>query len=222
MILCTWSVAILSILPHYYLLTWVYKSVLETIYSIKLHLHHSSTAADMATPSGRVLIKRQLKLHEDQALPSTIPLLIRDNYQYDEENHKLVERPEMAERSSKFKLVSAAVKLLASIKKPVAVLAICGPTRTGKSYFLSQMLEMPDAFQLGHTMQGCTHGIWMGTSVLECDEFVLLLLDTEGINAASVSGADDAVILIMSILLSSYLIYNSMRVPTRNDLEEMR
>ena len=62
----------------------------------------------------------------------------------------------------------------------------------------------------------------MGTTILECDEFAVLLLDTEGLGAAVESSeGDDAGILTMTILLSSYLIYNSMRVPSKDDLEKM-
>ena len=119
-------------------------------------------------------------------------------------------------------LYPKAARLLSAIKKPVTVVSICGRYRSGKSYFLSRMLGSSNAFSLGHTMHACTFGIWVGTTALECDDYVLLLLDTEGIDALGTSGASDASILVMSILLSSYMIYNSLQVPTRSDLEKMR
>ena len=84
------------------------------------------------------------------------------------------------------------------------------------------MLGSSDAFELGHTMDPKTFGIWVGTTVLECDEFTLLLMDTEGIDAATARMKDDASVLVMTILLSSFLIYNSLQVPKKNDLEKMR
>lgn len=122
----------------------------------------------------------------------------------------------------KLRLVDDGIQLLQSIGKPVAVLAICGPYRSGKSYFLSRVMRCPDAFKLGHTMHACTHGIWMGTQVLECDEFAVVLLDTEGIDAAYAAESDATDILVLTTLLSSYLIYNSKDVPKRSDLEKMR
>ena len=120
------------------------------------------------------------------------------------------------------KVVEEALDLLKAIDKPVGVLSICGPCRSGKSYVLSRILGTGDAFELGHTLDPKTLGIWMGTTILECEEFALLLLDTEGIDATHATARDDASILVMTILLSSYLIYNSLRSPKRNDLQKMR
>ena len=117
---------------------------------------------------------------------------------------------------------STALELLKTIKKPVAVLSIAGPARTGKSYILSRFLGDPKAFELGHTMRACTKGIWMGTSVLECSEYCILLLDTEGIDAVTDQTTNDAKIIASTLLLSSYLIYNSCGVPRNNDLEKLR
>ena len=109
-----------------------------------------------------------------------------------------------------------------TIKKPVAVLSIAGPARTGKSYILSRLLGDPKAFQLGHTTDACTKGIWMSTSVLECKEYCIILLDTEGIDAMNDQASNDAKILVTTLLLSSYFIYNSSGVPHRDDLEKIR
>jgi len=155
-----------------------------------------------------------------ETIPSAIPLIVNGNYKYDLDRNELHERSES--KSSELQLVPEAIDLLKSIDKPIAVVAICGPYRTGKSYFLSRFLGVKNCFQVGHTTNVCTHGIWMGTTVLECDDFTLVLLDTEGIDAVSSTGISDASILVMTILLSSYLIYNSIRVPTKSDLEKMR
>ena len=51
-------------------------------------------------------------------------------------------------------------------------------------------------------------------------EFTVVLLDSEGIDAVTViaDGSDDHCIFTLTILLASVLIYNSVGVPTRNDL----
>ena len=115
-----------------------------------------------------------------------------------------------------------ALELLNTIKKPVAVLSIAGPARTGKSYILSRFLGDSEAFQLGHTTDACTKGIWMSTSVLDYDKYCIILLDTEGIDALNDQASNDAKILVTALLLSSYFIYNSLGVPHGNDLEKMR
>lgn len=119
-------------------------------------------------------------------------------------------------------LVDSTLMLLENIKKPVGVLSICGPCRTGKSYILSRFLGSSDDFDLGHTFDPKTFGIWMGTTALELDDYVVVLLDTEGIDAVSANTTNDASVLVLTILLSSYFIYNSVNVPMKNDLEKMR
>ena len=114
------------------------------------------------------------------------------------------------------------LEILSGINKPVAVLSIAGPCRSGKSYFLSRLLGSQDAFQLGHTTDPQTFGIWMGTTALECDDYVIVLLDTEGIDAISTTATNDAQVLVLTLLLSSYFIYNSLGVPRALDLEKMR
>ena len=47
----------------------------------------------------------------------------------------------------------------------------------------------------------------------------MVLLDSEGIDAANSEGHDDNQIFTLTVLLASMLIYNSQGVPTRRDLE---
>ena len=52
-------------------------------------------------------------------------------------------------------------------------------------------------------------------------DFTVVLLDSEGIDAATGEGLDDNQIFTLTVLLASVLIYNSQGVPTRRDLEGM-
>lgn len=126
-------------------------------------------------------------------------------------------------KSISFNLNSDALDLLKSLSKPVAVLSICGPARTGKSYYLSRMLKIDDAFKTNFTMNPCTSGIWMATSILECKDFAVVLLDTEGTDAAK-ADEDSTVMkyLCFVTLLSSYLVYNSSGSMHNSDLDRMR
>ena len=49
----------------------------------------------------------------------------------------------------------------------------------------------------------------------------MVLLDSEGTNAVKGEGSDDHCIFTLTILLASVLVYNSVSVPSRNDLEEL-
>ena len=87
---------------------------------------------------------------------------------------------------------------------------------------MSRLMGRPEAFQLGHSMRACTRGIWMATTILECQQFAIVLLDTEGIDAIRASETTAMSLLTLTTLLSSYLIYNSKKVPQKVDLDKMR
>lgn len=162
-------------------------------------------------------------LCKERNSPLSLPLVLPSNCTFDFDTLKLNSVPE-TDGPVEFKLVPQAVRLLESITKPVAVVSICGPFRSGKSYFLSRMLGNKETFQLGHTMDACTRGIWVATSVLECEEFALVLLDTEGIAAPGRTESDSGVtkLLVLTMLMSSMFVYNSKNVPRRADLQRMR
>ncbi|XP_035665454.1 guanylate-binding protein 1-like [Branchiostoma floridae] len=151
---------------------------------------------------------------------SSIPLILPNDLKYDASTGSVVKAQGV--RRESLHVVPEALELLERIEEPVSVISICGPCRTGKSYILSRLLGTADAFQLGHLMDPQTFGIWMGTKVLRGKSFTIVLLDTEGIDAVGSSACQDASILVMTILLSSHLIYNSLNVPNKGDLEKMQ
>ena len=165
------------------------------------------------------LTPRQLSL-PGRTLPPALPLIISHQDNWNSDTCKLEAAKEAQDH--RLKLVQDALELLRTINKPLAVLSICGPYRSGKSYFMSRLLGSPGTFQLGHTMQACTRGIWMATTVLECDEFAAIFLDTEGIDAVGASETMAMSFLTLTTLLSSYFIYNSKKVAKKGDLDKMR
>ena len=166
-------------------------------------------------------ITKELEL-AGHALPSSIPLIIERDVEWDWEKNQLVKSE--SNSTAPLKVVKEALELLSSIDKPIAVLSVCGPYRTGKSYLISSILGNPGAFKIGHSMDSCTRGVWMSTVILEREDLAVVLLDTEGMD--SVDGSSKAAfinkMLIVTTLLSSLLIYNSMGVPEWSDLEELR
>ena len=177
----------------------------------------------------RTFVKRPLAGGRD--VPPSIPLAIPNNLRYDQGTNTIYKPSPKATSDVSISsgppvnLIPRALEMLQRIEKPIAVLSICGPYRSGKSYILSRILGVPNAFGVGHTMKQCTHGVWLATTALECDDFVVVFLDTEGTDHAGASEADlkwNFSLLVFTVLISSTLIYNSMRVPRKSDLEAMR
>ena len=152
--------------------------------------------------------------------PSSIPLVVPDGLKYNARSCEL-KKVDNSQQRLKLSLHDVTLNLLKSIDKPVSVLAICGPARSGKSYILSRILGPPGAFKLGHTMDPQTYGVWMGTHYLDFGEYAMILLDTEGTDAVGAKSEDDISILLLATLLSSCLIYNSAKVPTETDLQTL-
>ena len=165
----------------------------------------------------RTFIKR--KLSSDKInIPPSVPLVITSK----NTTSTQVENSSLDSSKCELHVVSESIELLESIGKPVAPIAICGPYRTGKSYFLSRMLGDLEYFKVGHSTETCTHGIWMATSVLECDDFVVVFFDTEGINAIDDSKQFSTNFLITTALTSSLIIYNTKRPLQLKDIEKLR
>ncbi|KAI8488815.1 Guanylate-binding protein 5 [Branchiostoma belcheri] len=160
------------------------------------------------------------KADRKTAQGSSIPLILPDDMKYNAVTGGVEKVPD-AKRTT-LHVVPEALELLEGIEEPVSVISICGLCRTGKSYILSRLLDTADAFALGHWMDPQTFGIWMGTKVLRGKDFTIVLLDTEGIDAAGDSACQDTSILVLTILLSCQLIYNSLNVPYKGDLEKMQ
>ena len=122
-------------------------------------------------------------------------------------------------------LVSDAIRLIQSVgEKPIAVVSICGPCRSGKSYFLSRTIGCKNVFEMSSTVESCTRGIWLSTIALECDDFLVLFLDTEGADAVGPGETSENFslkVFSFTALLSSFLIYNS-RVPKKSDISRIK
>ena len=53
-------------------------------------------------------------------------------------------------------------------------------------------------------------------------EFTVVLLDSEGVDAVTSEGSDNHWIFTLTILLASVFIYSSAGVPTRSDLDGLQ
>lgn len=70
---------------------------------------------------------------------------------------------ESGKNLTQWQLHTEALNLLRSIQDPVAVVAITGKYRTGKSFLANRLLEAVGggSFQVGSTVEACTKGIWI-------------------------------------------------------------
>ena len=165
----------------------------------------------MESTGGKIVdtfIKRGISL--DENLPPSVPLVVTRSEEFNQDGTVGLE------------IVPESLELLRGIEKPIAPVAICGPYRTGKSYFLSRMASDCECFKVTHSTEACTRGIWMATTVLECPEFVVVFFDTEGIGAVDDSTQGSINFMISTALISSLLIYNTKRPLQMKDIEKLR
>mmetsp|Transcript_28742 Transcript_28742/g.68650 ORF Transcript_28742/g.68650 Transcript_28742/m.68650 type:complete len:1574 (-) Transcript_28742:8-4729(-) len=119
--------------------------------------------------------------------------------------------------NEKFRLMDEAKAFLMQLKGPIAIAAIVGRYRTGKSLLVNRMLLdlAGNGFQVGSTVNSCTKGLWLWDKPLRCknaegQEVNLLIVDTEGIASLDADADHDAKIFALALLLSSFFIYNSV------------
>lgn len=116
--------------------------------------------------------------------------------------------------------------MLRSIRGPVAVAAVAGRARQGKSSLLNGLLHAasangagggsaPVGFEVGPTTRPTTKGLWIWGSPIEVQSpdggrHHLLLLDTEGIDATDQTASYSVQVFSLALLLSSLLVLNQV------------
>ncbi|XP_074995410.1 guanylate-binding protein 1-like [Calonectris borealis] len=116
-----------------------------------------------------------------------------------------------------------ALQVLSEVTQPVVVVAITGPYRTGKSYLMNRLAGQRKGFSLGSSVQPHTKGIWMWCVPHPCQPGrTLVLLDTEGLGDVEKGDTEnDTWIFVLSVLLSSTLIYNSKGTIDQQAMEQL-
>ncbi|XP_076149452.1 guanylate-binding protein 1-like [Alosa pseudoharengus] len=122
-----------------------------------------------------------------------------------------------------FSVQQEAVEILEQIRQPVVVVAVVGLYRTGKSYLLNRLAGKKPGFALGRTIDSKTKGIWMWCVPHPSKpRHTLVLLDTEGLGDVKKGDEKhDMGIFCLAVLLSSTLVYNSMKTIDNNALEKL-
>jgi hypothetical protein len=122
-------------------------------------------------------------------------------------------------KDGSFELKPDTLKKLSQLEGPVAVIAIAGLYRTGKSYLLNRLLGRQAGFAVGPTVNACTKGIYVWGDPPKRNGVNIILLDTEGLGSTQQDQAYDTKIFSLALLLSSYFIYNSMGTIDERALE---
>ncbi|XP_061430623.1 guanylate-binding protein 1-like [Lethenteron reissneri] len=133
----------------------------------------------------------------------------------------------LSDSSGHFYVVPETARIVAAIDKPVVVVAVVGKIRTGKSFLMNRLAGSNSGFMLGSTIKSHTKGIWVWPRPHPLDKKKhLLLLDTEGLGEVNPEGDTDndhdTWLFVMSVLLSSMLVYNTTGILSTDGLEHLR
>ncbi|KAG1713056.1 hypothetical protein DVH05_000783 [Phytophthora capsici] len=134
-----------------------------------------------------------------------------------------------------FDIAPEAVTYLQQIRGDIAVVAIAGLYRTGKSYLLNLLLgrdQESEMFDVGATVNACTKGIWIWGQPVAAQsrhpafkhlskDTTIVFMDTEGLGSTQRSQTQDTRIFALALLLSSLFIYNSRGVIDASAIEDL-
>ena len=116
-----------------------------------------------------------------------------------------------------FHVTPESLDFLRTITGKIAVIAVVGKYRTGKSFLLNRIIlnnRGKVGFGVGPTINPCTKGLWIWSEGVEIDlegeKVTVLIIDSEGLGAFDEDANHDTRIFLLALLLSSYFIYNSV------------
>ncbi|OQS01069.1 guanylate-binding protein, partial [Thraustotheca clavata] len=118
------------------------------------------------------------------------------------------------DKEDRLQVNEEAMEILQKIDGKIAVVAMAGLYRTGKSSMLNWLLGNQRGFRVGPTVERCTRGIWLWgrpqkNKLASGEDCYVLMLDTEGLGGLEASAQYDVRIFSLATLLCSKLIYNS-------------
>ena len=121
--------------------------------------------------------------------------------------------------------ISSSMKMPELETRPLTVVSVIGPYRTGKSYLLNRLMGVKNSgFPLGSSIQAKTKGIWLWIGdFLGNPDRALVLLDTEGIHDPSKDDkTHDMNLFAVALLLGSVFVYNTKGVIDSSALDGLQ
>lgn len=121
-------------------------------------------------------------------------------------------------------VVEEGLQTLAEMLGEFQVLGVVGNFHTGKSFLMNQLMGRMSGFETGPTVNPTTEGIWFwGQPVFDPDTGMkVLLLDSEGLSAPGNSADYDAKVFAVVTLLSSHLMYNSVKIIDETSMDYLQ
>ncbi|XP_064957913.1 uncharacterized protein LOC135608799 [Musa acuminata AAA Group] len=127
----------------------------------------------------------------------------------------------------RLRLAREGLDAIQNITTPIAVVAVIGPYRSGKSFLLNQLLSLScdEGFEVGHMRDAKTKGLWVwGTPVelvINGSKVSVLYIDTEGFENVGNSNVYDDRVFALATLISSVLIYNIPETVREADISRL-
>lgn len=114
------------------------------------------------------------------------------------------------------------IEVLRKFSTGFGVISVIGPLHSGKSFLLNQLRGKMRGFELGQTVHPKTKGLWIWDELLQDEKGKkFVLLDTEGFYASNVTSVYDAKVFSIATLMSSMVVYNSIRSIDMGSLEAL-
>ena len=98
---------------------------------------------------------------------------------------KIIRLVKENEKDNKLILNKDALKVIENIKGNIGVCLIAGPYKSGKSFLMNNLSGLNNGFEIGHTTEAQTKGIWMNTEPVKIsnnngsEEINIIFMDTE-------------------------------------------
>lgn len=118
--------------------------------------------------------------------------------------------------TGEFEIVESTLNHLSQIEGGVSICSIVGKYRTGKSFLINKILELSGktGFTVSPSVSACTKGLWIWSKPIYNDRenLNIFFMDTEGLDSVDQKNNSDIdnKLFTLSVLLSSYFIYNSI------------
>ena len=130
------------------------------------------------------------------------------------------------DEEDKFHVNPECVKILEATEEDIGVVCVAGPYRSGKSFLCSRLVGVQKGFHLGSTQKPCTKGIWIWDRPIKIQvngiTKTIIVMDTEGLMDPFASSKErDVKIFTLSLLLSSYFIFNKFGPIDARSLAEL-